>query len=312
MDWLNYHHLLYFWVVAREGSIARAAAHLGLAQPTISAQIHTLERALGERLFEREGRRLVLTDTGRVALDYASEIFTLGRELLATVKGQPTGRPLVLIVGLTDALPKLIAYRLLEPVLHLKQPVRLVCQEDRPERLLARLSVHELDLVLADAPAEPGIKVRTFHHLLGECGVSFFAAPALAVAHRRGFPRSLDRAPLLLPRENSTLRLSLERWFDERAIRPRIVGEFDDSALLKVFGQAGVGIFAAPTLTEREIRHQHRVELLGRAPEVRERFYAISVHRKLTHPMVRAIYERPQTAAPLRAAAPGRSGKRRV
>ena len=291
MEWLNYHHLLYFWTVAREGSIARASATLRLAQPTISAQIATLERALGEKLFTRTGRRLKLTDTGQMTLRYADQIFTLGRELLATIRTQPSVRPLTLVVGITETMPKLIAYRLLQPALRLGNPVRLVCREDRPERLLAELATQDLDVVLSDAQAGPAIKVRVFHHPLGECGVSFFAAPRVTAAYRRRFPRSLDGAPFLLPRDGSPLRGALERWFSDSGLRPRIAGEFDDSALLKVFGQSGVGVFAAPSAIEAQVRRQYGVRVIGRARELRERFYAIAPDRKLTHPAVIAVCE---------------------
>ncbi|OFX21908.1 MAG: LysR family transcriptional regulator [Anaeromyxobacter sp. RBG_16_69_14] len=289
MEWLNYHHLLYFWVVAKEGSIARATRELRLAQPTISGQIHRLEEVLGEKLFARKGRNLELTEIGRVVFRYAEEIFALGRELQDTLKGAPVGRPLTLVVGVADVVPKLIARRLLEPALKVSEPVHLVCREDKPDRLLAELAVHELDIVLADAPVSPSLRVRAFNHLLGECDVVFLAAPKLAATHRRGFPRSLDGAPLLLPTENTALRRSLDQWFTTHDIRPRVVGEFEDSALLKEFGQTGLGIFPAPSVIVDEVRGQYRVRLVGRLEEVRERFYAISVERKLKHPTVVAI-----------------------
>jgi LysR family transcriptional activator of nhaA len=291
MEWLNYHHLLYFWVVAREGSIARASVQLRLAQPTISGQIRTLENNLGEKLFARSGRSLVLTDVGRVVFRYAEEIFGLGRELMDTLRGQPTGRPIRFIVGVADVLPKLVAYRLLEPTVCLSEPVQIICREGRPDRLLAELAVHELDVVLSDAPIGPTVKVRAFSHFLGECGVSFFGAASLAAVHRRRFPRSLDGAPFLFPTDNAALRRSLDQWFDSQGIRPRVVGEFQDSALMKVFGQAGRGVFAAPSVIEAEVRRQYGVRLIGRTDHVRERFYAISVERKIKHPAVAAICE---------------------
>ena len=198
MAWLNYHHLHYFWVVAREGSIARASGQLHLAQPTISGQLHALEEALGEKLFTRVGRNLVLTEVGRVVFRYADEIFTLGRELMDTLQGHPTGRPLRLVVGVTDVLPKLIAYRLLEPALHLATPVHIICREGKLDRLLAELVVYELDVVLSDAPSGTLNRVRAFNHLLGECGVSLFGTAQLATQYRPGFPGSLHGAPFLL------------------------------------------------------------------------------------------------------------------
>lgn len=291
MEWLNYHHLLYFWTVAREGSLAAASARLHLAQSTVSGQIRSLEESLGEKLFVRSGRRLVLTEMGRVVFRYAEEIFTLGRELRDAVQGRPVGRPLSLVVGVADVVPKLVARRLLEPALRLSEPIRLVCREDKPERLLAQLAVHELDVVLSDGPVDPSISVRAFSHLLGDCGVAFFAKPKLAAVHARRFPMSLDGAPMLLPTENTALRRSLDQWFAARGIRPSVVGEFEDSALLKVFGQTGLGIFPAPSVIAAEVQRQYQVRLVGRVDDVRERFYAISVERKLKHPAVIAISE---------------------
>ena len=291
MERLNYHHLLYFWMVAREGTVARASTLLRLTQPTLSAQIHALEDALGEKLFERVGRGLRVTEMGRVVFRYADEIFALGRELSDSVKGKPTGRPLRLRVGVADALPKLVAYRLIEPALALPQPVRLLAHEQSTEKLLVALALHELDVVLTDQLATPGVSVRVFTHLLGECGVTLFASPKLAARYRRRFPRALDGAPFLLPGETSTLRRALEQWFEKQKIRPRVVGEFDDSTLIKVFGQAGSGLFAAPSIIEASVRSQYGVSIVGRLDKVRERFYAISAERRLKHPGVIAITE---------------------
>ncbi len=291
MEWLNYHHLLYFWMVAREGSVARAAEQLHLAQPTISGQVRALEEALGERLFNRSGRNLVLTEIGRVVYRYADEIFGLGRELMDTLKDRPTGRPVRLVVGIADAVSKLVAYRLLEPALTLPEPVVIICREAKPDHLLASLSVHALDLVISDSPVPPTVKVRAFNHLLGESGITFFAAPRLVAAHKKKFPASLDGAPMLMPADNTTLRRALEQWFEQSSLRPRIVGEFEDSALMWTFGQAGAGVFAGPTAIEEEIRHQYGVRDIGRVPTIRERFYAISVERKIRHPALVAITE---------------------
>ena len=290
MEWLNYHHLRYFWAAAREGSVTRAGEKLHISQPAVSTQIRGLEQALGERLFTRSGRALALTEAGRVVYRYAEEIFGLGTELMETLKGRPTGRPARLTVGIVNVIPKLIAYRLLEPAFKLPERVRVECREDRPERLLAELATHGLDLVLADAPAGASVRVRAYSHLLGECGVSIFGAERLSKAHRRGFPRSLDGAPFLLPTADSTLRRLLDDWFEAQGIRPRIVGEFEDSALLKVFGQSGAGLFAMPSAIDAEVRSQYEVRLVGRV-ELRERFYAITVERRLKHPAVVAISE---------------------
>jgi len=291
MEWLNYHHLLYFWTVARLGSVSDAAVELRLAQPTVSGQIRALEEALGEKLFKRVGRRLALTEAGRVAFRYADEIFTLGREFMDLIRGRPTGRPLPLAVGVADAVPKLIAYRLLEPALHLPEPIRIVCREDHTDRLLAELAVHSLDVVISDSPVGPMVKVKAFNHLLGECGITFFGTAKLAAAHRRGFPRSLDGAPMLLPTEGSALRRSLDQWFGGLDVRPLVASEFEDSALLKVFGQEGIGIFPGPTAIESEIRRQFGVAVVGRTDAVVERFYAITVERRLKNPAVAAISE---------------------
>ncbi|MRG92892.1 transcriptional activator NhaR [Polyangium spumosum] len=289
MEWLNYHHLLYFWVVAREGSIARASQELRLAQPTISGQIRALEEALGEKLFVRSGRHLVLTEVGRVVFRYADDIFSLGRELLDTVKGRPTGRPLRFVVGIADVVPKHIAHRLLEPALALEEPVRMVCREDKADRLLAELALHNLDMVITDAPLGAGMKIKAYSHLLGECGVSFLAAPSVSLDPRRPFPACLDGAPFLLPAEGTMLRRSLEQWFESERIRPRVVGEFDDSALIKVFGQAGAGVVVAPSVIEKEVEGQYDLRIVGSTDAVKERFYAITGERKIKNPATNAV-----------------------
>lgn len=291
MEWLNYHHLLYFWAVAREGSIVRASAYLRLAQPTISKQLSVLEEDFGEKLFTRVGRNLVLTDFGRLVYRYADEIFTLGRELSDTVRGRPAGRPLRLMVGVTDVLPKLIAYHLLEPALHLAEPVQLVCREGKLESLLTDLVAYTLDVVLSDTPISPIIKVRAFNHLLGESGVTFLGTPSLVATHAPGFPASLDKAPLLLPTTNTSLRQSLDHWFDTVSVRPHVVGECEDSALLKVFGQRGTGIFVVPSVIAADVQKQYGVGVVGQLEAIHERFYAITVARRLKHPAVVAIAE---------------------
>jgi LysR family transcriptional activator of nhaA len=295
MEWLNYHHLLYFWTVVHEGSVAKAADKLRLAQPTVSGQIRALEEALGEKLFARSGRHLVPTEIGRVVYRYADEIFSLGRELMDTLKDRPTGRPVRLVVGIADAVSKLIAYRLLEPALSLPEPIQVVCREDKPERLLADLAVHGVDLVLSDAPVPTSVRVKAFSHLLGECGVTVFAAPSRAAALRRRFPQSLGGAPFLMPAEGTALRRGLDGWLGSLDLRVSVVGEFDDSALMKTFGQAGIGAFAAPSAIEREVQSQYGVRVVGRVEAVRERFYAISVERRIKHPAVAAISEQART-----------------
>ncbi len=288
---MNYHHLHVFWTAAREGGVTRASEKLHVSQPTVTTQIRALEQALGQKLFARSGRRLVLTDSGRSAYRYADEIVGLAQELMDRMKGGSPGREVRLIVGVADVLPKLIAYRILEPALRLPEPVRVEGIEDTPERLLAELAVFGLDVVLADAPVGPAVRVRAYNHLLGECAVSVFGANRLARAYRRGFPRSLDGAPFLLPRQHSALRLALEDWFEREGVRPHIVGEFDDSALMKALGQAGLGLFPAPSPIAGEVCRQYGVRSIGTIESVRQRFYAITVERKLKHPAVIAICE---------------------
>jgi LysR family transcriptional activator of nhaA len=291
MEWLNYHHLLYFWTVAREGTIARASEELRLAQPTISGQIRVLEDQLGEKLFQRSGRNLVLTDMGRLVFRYADDIFGLGRELMDTLKDRPTGRPMRFQVGVADEVTKIIAYRLLEPAMHLDQPVHIVCRDGAPERLITDLATHALDLVIADAPIPPAIKVKAFSHPLGETPVTVFGTAKLAAARRKNFPRSIDGAPFLVPTVGKTLRRTLDQYFEQQGLRPRIVAELDDSALLTTFGQAGAGLFVAPSVLEREVVRQFGVTIVGRLDTVRERYFAISVERRLKHPAVVAISE---------------------
>jgi LysR family transcriptional activator of nhaA len=294
MEWLNYHHLLYFWVVAREGSIVRASQELNLAQPTISGQIRVLEEELGEKLFMRVGRNLALTEMGHMVYRYADDIFTLGRELREALQGRVTDRPMRLTIGITDVLPKLVAYRLLEPALHIEGPIQLRCQEGKLEPLLAELAMYNLDVVLSDAPIGPLVKVRAFNHLLGECGISFFGAPTLATVYRQHFPQPLQQAPLLAPTDNTVLRRNLDQWFETQGLHPTIVGEFEDSALLNVFGQQGIGLFTAPSVIEAEVERQYKVEVIGRVDAVKERFYAITVNRKLRHPAVIAMSDAAQ------------------
>jgi len=289
MEWLNYHHLLYFWTVARTGSIARAGEQLRLTQPTISAQLRLLEESMGERLFRRQGRGLVLTEAGHTVYEYAAQIFALGQELVDTMRGRPTDRPVRLQVGIADAVPKLIAYRLLEPALGLEGRVCFHCQQDHPEALLAKLAVHEVDLVLSDFPVPPSSHIRAFNHLLGETGVTFFAAASQASRLRRTFPRCLDGAPMLMPHPRAPLRRALEAWFEVQGVRPRVAGEFEDSALMKVFGQAGVGCFAGPTAIAGEIMRQYRVRPIGETKDVLERFYILSTERRLQNPAVAAL-----------------------
>jgi len=290
--WPNYPHLLYFWVVAKEGSIVAASKELRLAHPTISGQIHRLEDVLGQKLFSRHGRNLVLTDEGRVAFRYAEEIFGLGQEFLDTVKGKSSGRPVRLVVGVSDALAKSVVQRILEPVFSLGEDIQVVCRDDRSvEAFMGELAQNDVDVVLSDAPAGPGSPVRAFSHLLGECGTMFFAAPPLAKRLRPRFPQSLDGAPFLVPGVDSTLRRALNEWFESQDIRPKVVAELDDTALTKVFGEAGLGVFAAPDVIENEVRKRYHVQVVGRSDKLQQRVYAISLERKVKHPAVVAICE---------------------
>ncbi len=289
---LNFQHLHYFWIVAREGSIAKATRVLQLTQPTISVQIHALERSLGEQLFARRGRNLVLTDVGQTVYRYADEIFSLGKELSDALDGRPTARPLRFAVGVSDSLPKLTAFRLLEPALMRTQPaLHAIIRTDKVDRLLAELSIHTLDLVISDTPVSPTLKLRAFTQVLGESSVTVFGAESLVRKYRRNFPKSLDGAPFLLHGESSALRRSFEQWCTTQGIRPAPVAEIEDVAILQIFGQQGLGLFAAPTVAESFLRKQYGVQVVGRLPAVKERFYAISADRKYQHPGIVAISE---------------------
>jgi LysR family transcriptional activator of nhaA len=291
VEWLNYHHLLYFWSVVRTGSVAAASVELRLAPPTVSVQIRRLEEQLGEKLLRRSGRRVIPTEMGQAVFRYADEIFSLGRELVDMVRGRPSGRPMQLVVGVVDVLPKAIAHRLIEPALQLGEKVRLVCREADPEQLLAQLSLQSLDVVLADAPIGPSVKVRAYNHLLGETGVSFLGSAQLAKSFRRRFPQSLHGTPLLIQATNTAIRRSIDQWLDSIDVRPDIVGEFEDSELLWEFGGAGHGIFPVATVLEKQVMRIHSVKLVGRTDAARGRYYAISVERRLKHPAVVAICE---------------------
>lgn len=291
MRHLNYNHLFYFWSVAREGSIVRASETLHLTPQTISGQLKLLEEAIGEPLFQRVGRGLVLTDAGRVVNHYADEIFSLGAELTQRMKGSEPGAPVTLNVGVVNSIAKLIAYRVLEPALELESRVRIVCREADLEALLADLAVHKLDLVLSERSVPAGMRVRAYNHLLGETDVCLFAHRRIAARYARKFPQSLNGAPLLLPLHGTALRRSLDEYFDRVDVSPQVVAEFDDSALLKAFGEAGRGIFPAPTAIAEEVEQMYQARSIGRAEGVREAYFAISPERKLKHPAVVRITE---------------------
>ena len=288
---LNLKHLRYFWSVASHGSIARAAESLYLTPQTISGQLRELEEQLGAKLFRRDGRQLVLTETGRMVFSYADEMFRLGLELQDVLSGRTPGSAITIKVGIAMVVPKLLTYRVLEPVLQMKEPVNLVCHEAPLVDLLADLSVHKLDVVLADSPVSPALNIRAYNHPLGESGISFFGVAEKAEELSGGFPQSLDGVKMLMPSVGSNLRRSLENWFERYAIQPVVVAEFEDRALMKAFGERGCGIFTSPTAVEQDVVSKYGVEVIGRTEEITERFYVISPERRIKHPAVTAITE---------------------
>jgi LysR family transcriptional regulator, transcriptional activator of nhaA len=289
MEWLNYHHLRYFWTVAKEGSLKKAAEKLHVSQPSISGQLSELEEALGEKLFRRSGRTKVLTDAGQVAYRYADEIFTLGRELVNAVKQRPTAQALRLYVGVADSFPKLVTNEILKPVFTMRQPVHVICREGKLEDLLGQLAAHRLDIVLADEPASSGTKVRTFNHPLGESSTSFCASAKLAATLKKGFPKSLHEAPALLPSDNTALRRVVEAWFREISVQPRVVAEFEDLALMKVMAAEGRGFIVLPSVVADEAVHRYGLRVLGTTDACRVQFHAITAERRIAHPAVALI-----------------------
>lgn len=286
---INYKQLHYFWRVAHEGGVTRASELLHLTPQTVSGQITQLEHNLGTQLFQRVGRRMELTETGRIALSYADDIFRTGNELEQVLRGSGEGRPLLLRVGIADVLPKSIAYRLLLPAMELEAPVRLVCREDKLTRLVADLAIHQLDLVLADSPLPVTSEIKGYNHLIIECGVTLLAKPELAKQLTGKFPDLLQGAPLLIPGEGTSMRGHLLRWLDGHSIHPHIVGEFDDSALMRAFGNNGQGIFPVPTQLADEFCEQDGLDVIGTIDDIPERAYAITVERRVNHPAVLAI-----------------------
>lgn len=307
MEWLNYHHLRYFWTVAKEGSLKKAAEKLHVSQPSISGQLSELERALGEKLFRRSGRSKVLTDAGQVAFGYADEIFTLGRELLNAIKQRPTSQALRLYVGVADSFPKLVTNEILKPVFTMPQAVHVICREGKLEDLLGQLAAHRLDIVLADEPASSGTKVRTFNHPLGGSSTTFCAAGKLAHALKKGFPASLHGAPALLPSDNTSLRRAVEGWFREVGVEPRVVAEFEDLALMKVMAAEGRGFIALPSVVAGEAVRRYGFRVLGEIDGCRVQFHAITAERRLVHPAVVVLTEsaRRHLGCPTRELRPG-------
>lgn len=292
MRHLNYNHMLYFWTVAREGSVARASEVLNLTPQTVSGQIKRLEESIGSALFQRDGRALVLTDTGKLVAQFADEIFTLGQELTQIVRhGARPRSPRALNVGVVNSIAKLVTCEIVAPAMHLEEPVRVITHEAALEELLADLAVHRLDLVLSDRPAPAELNVRAHTHVLGESGISFFAAPEVARKLGPRFPENLDGAPMLMPAARNFLRARLQDWYAEHDIHPVIAAEIDDSALMKAFGASGLGVFPAPTSIEKRISAAYGVECVGSTAQVQERYYAILPQRKMAHPAVLAITE---------------------
>jgi LysR family transcriptional activator of nhaA len=289
MDWLNYHHLRYFWVVAKEGSLARAADLLRVSQPSISGQIRELETALGQRLFKKEGRRNILTEAGRMVHRYAEEIFSLGGELMNAVHERPTESALRLHVGLTDSFPKLVGNEILKPVFSLGRAVQVICREGKPDDLVAQLASHRLDIVLADEPPSSGVNIRVFDHRLGETGCLFCATKKLAAKLGQGFPGSLEGAPALLPAENAPLRRAAETWLRDRGVKPRVVAEFEDPALMKVMAAEGRGFVILPAAAAASAMKRYGLQVFGRAEDCRVSFHAFTAERKIEHPAVSAI-----------------------
>jgi len=289
MEWLNYHHLRYFWTVAKEGSLKQAAEKLRVSQPSISAQLSELEEVLGEKLFRRRGRSKVLTDVGQIAYRYADEIFTLGREFMNAVKQRPTAQALRLYVGVADSFPKLVTNEILKPVFAMPQPVHVICREGKLEDLLVQLAAHRLDIVLADEPASSSTQVRTFNHPLGESSTSFCASGKLALPLKKGFPMSLHEAPALLPADNTSLRRAVEAWFRDIGVQPRVVAEFEDLALMKVMAAEGRGFIALPSVVAGEAVRRYRFRVLGESDACRVQFHAITAERRIIHPAVAAM-----------------------
>lgn len=288
---LNYRQLHYFWVVAKTGSIVRACDQLNLTAQTISGQISLLEQSLGVDLFQRVGRQLELTEAGRLTLPYAEQMFQLGNELESMLRAQPDEQQILFRVGVADVVPKSIVYRLIAPTMELSEPMRITCREDKLERLLADLAIQRLDLVISDSPMPSHLDIKGYSQKLGECGISFFATAELYERYGADFPHGMQGAPLLIPGQETVVRSRLMRWFAELKVQPRIVGEFDDSALMKAFGKSGSGIFVAPSVIADEVQAQYGVLLLGQTDAVTESFYAISVERKVKHPGIVAITE---------------------
>ncbi len=291
MDWLNYHHLMYFWTVVRKGGLAPAAEELRLSPSTVSTQIQQLEHVLGYELFDRSGRQMIVNDVGQVVYRYAEEIFTLGRELQDALDDRPADRPIRVQIGIADVLSKSVVAKLLAPILGSMNTYHLVCREDQSDHLVSQLILHDLDIVLTDAPISPNLRVRGFNHLLGESQIVVYGSTSLASRYKKNFPKSLHGAPCILPGDRTELRGSLEQWFESHKIRPNVVAECDDSALIKSLGKSNVGLFVAPLITGKETMQHYRVREIGYLDGVMEKYYAISMDRRIKHPAIQAIVD---------------------
>lgn len=289
MEFLNYHHLRYFWAVAKEGGLGRAAQKLRVSQPAMSAQIRVLEEVLGEKLFRRSGRSLALTEVGHQVFSYAEEIFSLGRELFDTVRHRPGGRVVRVRIGVTDSLPKLVACEIIKPIFELGQPVQVFCPETTAADLLGQLAAYRLDMVLSDEPAPAFGPVKVFNHLLGESGITFCAHPKLAAKLKRRFPQSLNQAPALLPAPDAGIRRSLEKWFQAVDVRPLLLGEFEDASLMNAMASEGLGFLPVPSLVAKAAVHRYGLQIVGATQQCRQQFYAITPERKLINPAVVVI-----------------------
>jgi LysR family transcriptional activator of nhaA len=299
MDWLNYHHLLNFWMVAREGSVQRASQMLHVTPASVSVQVRQLENSLGVKLFSKQGRGLVLTEVGKEVLVYAEEIFSTGRELLEMVKGKPIGRPLELRVGIRDVMPKLVAYQFLQPAIDKDPSMRLICHEGKMADLIGDLAIHKLDVVLSDSALDPLYRLQAHSHKLGSSEVSVVGHPDLAKRYLGEFPRSLNGAPFLLPTKETVLRRQLDRWFSENKILPAIRGEFADSAMLKIAGKNGLGLLATSSIVEDDLLEIYGLRSLGKIAGIQEQFFAVSIDRKIKHPGVLAICASREKVTPL-------------
>ncbi|GAA5315538.1 MAG: transcriptional activator NhaR [Candidatus Pelagadaptatus aseana] len=291
---LNYNHLRYFYAVATEGSIVKASESLHVSPQTISGQVSVFEDYLGVSLFDRKGKRLVLNSMGKVVFSYAEDIFALGTELQQCIKHQGAEQAFEFCAGVIDVIPKTLAVQILEKSFELEGDTKLLCREGDFGSLLSELALNKLDFILSDRPLTPGVAIKAYSHFLGECGLSFYAAPDTAELLRVDFPESLNQCPFLICGDKSSQKINLQAWFDRENIAPNIVGEFDDSAMMKYFGQSGYGVFCTPEIIEDHVTQQYGVEVIGRTREVTERFYAISPERKVKHPGVKLLIDTAQ------------------